>query len=45
MNPSLVLTFAAGLLLLLTGITTSGPRSTDDAPHADETEGAAPRDA
>jgi len=32
MNPSLVLTLATGLLLLLTGLTSGRPTSTDDAP-------------
>jgi hypothetical protein len=45
MNPSMILTFATGLLLLLTGITAGGPSSTEDTPHADETKAPAPRDA
>jgi hypothetical protein len=44
MNPSMVLTLAAGLLLLLTGITT-GSNGTDDTPRADETDRPSPRDA
>lgn len=45
MNPSLVLTLAAGLLLLLTGITTSGPNGMEDTPHADDAERLPPHDA
>jgi hypothetical protein len=39
MNPSMILTLASGLLLLLTGLTSGRPSSTDDndsPPSADE---------
>jgi hypothetical protein len=45
MNPSMILTFATGLLLLLTGITAGGPSSMEDTPHSDDAKAPAPRDA
>jgi hypothetical protein len=45
MNPSMILTLATGLLLLLTGITAGGPSSMEDTPHADEAKGPPPREA
>ncbi|MGO8997911.1 MAG: hypothetical protein ACLQVI_31715 [Polyangiaceae bacterium] len=39
MNPSLVLTLAAGLLLLLTGITSGRHTATDDTAAPEEAEG------
>ena len=45
MNPSLVLTFAAGLLLLLTGLTSGRPSLTEDPRPADDAESTSPPDA
>jgi len=45
MNPTLVLTFASGLLLLLTGLTSGRPSLTEDARAPEETESAPPKDA
>lgn len=45
MNPTLVLTLASGLLLLLTGLTSGRPSPTEDAPAPDEAESASPPDA
>jgi hypothetical protein len=42
MNPSLILTLASGLLLLLTGLTSGRPSPTDDAAAQDEAESAPP---
>ncbi len=44
MNPSMVLTLASGLLLLLTGLTSGRPSPTDDA-QPDDAESAPPADA
>jgi hypothetical protein len=42
MNPTMVLTLASGLLLLLTGLTSGRPSpSNEDAPGPDEAESAA----
>jgi hypothetical protein len=38
MNPSLVLTFASGLLLLLTGLTSGRPSLNEDARAPEESE-------
>jgi hypothetical protein len=43
MNPSLVLTLASGLLLLLTGLTSGRPSPTDDA-RAEDVESPPPSD-
>ncbi len=45
MNPQLILTLAAGLLLLLTGLTSGRPGATDDARPPDDTKSASPPDA
>lgn len=46
MNPTLVLTLASGLLLLLTGLTSGRPSpSNEDTPGPDEAESAAPPEA
>jgi hypothetical protein len=44
MNPSMVLTLAAGLLLLLTGLTSGRPTTTDDPRAPEATEGTPPTD-
>jgi hypothetical protein len=42
MNPTLVLTLASGLLLLLTGLTSGRPSPTEDGRASDEAESASP---
>ncbi len=45
MNPTLVLTLASGLLLLLTGLTSGRPSLTEDARAPEESENAPHQDA
>ncbi len=45
MNPSLLLTLASGLLLLLTSLTSGRPSPTDEAQARDDAESAMPPDA
>ena len=45
MNPSMVLTLAAGLLLLLTGLTSGRPGTSEDARPGDDAKSASPPDA
>jgi hypothetical protein len=45
MNPSLILTLASGLLLLLTGLTSGRPDLSEDARAPEEAESAPPPDA
>ena len=45
MNPSMVLTLAAGLLLLLTGLTSGRPSTGDDARPGEHSKSASPPDA
>ena len=42
MNPTLVLTLASGLLLLLTGLTSGPPSPNEDGRPAEEAESAPP---
>jgi hypothetical protein len=42
MNPSMVLTLAAGLLLLLTGLTSGRPSATEDMPAPPSEDGQTP---
>ncbi len=45
MNPSLILTLASGLLLLLTGLTSGRPNLNEDGPSRDDTESVVPPEA
>jgi hypothetical protein len=45
MNPSMVLTLAAGLLLLLTGLTSGRPSATEDIPSSPNEGGQTPPEA